>query len=131
MTLNLTEDLSAFIGFNILMGIVQMPTLYDYWSSSSSFHYFPIASRISHCRFLTIRCYLHFVNNDTLQKRGEPRFDKLGKIRNLIKIIDSNFLTAHHPNKECSIDEAMIRFKRRTSLKQYLPMKPIKRGIKV
>lgn len=30
-----------------------------------------------------------------------------------------------------SIDEAMIRFKGRSTLKHYLPLKPIKRGIKV
>ena len=30
-----------------------------------------------------------------------------------------------------SVDEAMIPFKSRSSLKQYLPLKPIKRGIKV
>ena len=30
-----------------------------------------------------------------------------------------------------SVDEAMIKFQGRSSLKQYMPMKPIKRGIKV
>ena len=32
---------------------------------------------------------------------------------------------------ECAIDEAMVKYKGRSSLKQYLPMKPIKRGFKV
>lgn len=35
------------------------------------------------------------------------------------------------PTQPNSIDEAMIPFKGRTSLKQYIPNKPIKRGIKV
>ena len=30
-----------------------------------------------------------------------------------------------------SIDESMVKFKDRSSLKQYLPLKPIKRGIKI
>lgn len=34
-------------------------------------------------------------------------------------------------HKEVSIDEAMIRFKGRSSLKRYMPKKPIKQGIKV
>ena len=33
--------------------------------------------------------------------------------------------------KHVSIDEAMIPFKGRSALKQYLPLKPIKRGFKV
>ena len=33
------------------------------------------------------------------------------------------------PHKQLSVDEAMIKFKGRSSLKQYKPKKPIKRGI--
>ena len=35
------------------------------------------------------------------------------------------------PHKEIAVDEAMIKFQGRSSLKQYLPKKPTKRGIKV
>ena len=35
------------------------------------------------------------------------------------------------PNKEVAVDEAMVKFSGRSAIKQYLPMKPIKRGIKV
>ena len=35
------------------------------------------------------------------------------------------------PHKQLSVDEAMIKFKGRSSLKQYMPKKPIKRGIKM
>ena len=37
----------------------------------------------------------------------------------------------YEPNCEQAIDEAMIPFQGRSMLKQYLPMKPVKRGIKV
>ena len=40
-------------------------------------------------------------------------------------------MTLYHPHKEVSIDEAMIPFKGRSSMKQYLPKKPVKRGFKV
>ena len=40
-------------------------------------------------------------------------------------------LELYNPHRENSIDEAMIPFKGRSSMKQYMPLKPIKRGFKV
>ena len=37
----------------------------------------------------------------------------------------------YSPHSQLSVDEAMIPFKGRSSMKQYLPMKPVKRGFKV
>ena len=37
----------------------------------------------------------------------------------------------YYPHTQLSVDEAMIPFKGRSSMKQYLPMKPVKRGFKV
>ena len=37
----------------------------------------------------------------------------------------------YYPHCEVSIDEAMIPFKGRSSMKQYLPLKPVKRSFKV
>lgn len=37
----------------------------------------------------------------------------------------------NEPGKEVSIDKAMILFKGRSLLKQYMPLKPVRRGIKV
>ena len=41
------------------------------------------------------------------------------------------FAGLYQPHREVAVDEAMIKFTGRSSLKQYMPMKPIKRGIKV
>ena len=41
------------------------------------------------------------------------------------------FAGVYQPHKGVAVDEAMIKFQGRSSLKQYMPMKPIKRGIKV
>ena len=124
------EEIKAFLGFSILMGVNVLPDTYDYWSLQETFHYFPIASRISRKRFLEIRRFLHFVDNSTLTQRREPEYDRLGKIRPVINAVNAAFLTSYHPNCENSIDEAMIKFKGRSSLKQYLPLKPVKRGLK-
>lgn len=67
------EELEAFFGFTILMGIVKLP---DYWSKYDTYHYSPIAERISRNRFLDIRKYLHFADNTTLSLPGLPSYNK-------------------------------------------------------
>lgn len=125
------EEIKAYLGFAILMGINKLPDLYDYWSTNEVFHYYPIASRIPRKRFLEISRFLHFANNDNIIARGEPGYDRLAKIRPVIEMVRESFLASYNPHRENSIDEAMIKFKGRSTLKQYLPKKPVKRGFKV
>ena len=110
------------------MEITRQPDLYDYWSTNPVLHYFPITSRISRTRFLEIKRFLHFVDNTTLTL---PLHDKLAKVRPMLECIRERCIQNYTPHRENSVDEAMIRFKGRSSLKQFMPMKPIKRGIKV
>ena len=125
------EELCAYMGFMILMGITKLPCIDDYWRKDAVYHYKPVASRITRDRFRELHKYLHFVDNSTLAALHTPGYDKLGKIRPIIRMLHDRFRAVCNPAKEISIDEAMIPFKGRSSLKQYLPMKPIKRGIKI
>ena len=126
-----TEELRAYLGFCILMGVTHLPALDDYWSTDPTLHYSPIADRISRDRFREITRYLHFVDNTTLPERGSPGYDRLGKVRPVIDHLSERFTDLYEPHKEVAVDEAMIKFTGRSSVKQYMPMKPIKREIKV
>ena len=126
-----TRDYEAYIGFNILMGINSLPSLDDYWKWDSIFHYAPVADKISRERYREIARYLHFVDNSTLSQPGTPSYDRLGKVRPLLNYMQARFSAMYNPSRELSVDEAMIKFQGRSSLKQYMPKKPIKRGIKV
>ncbi|KAJ8881772.1 hypothetical protein PR048_018258 [Dryococelus australis] len=56
--------------------------------------------------------------------------NKLHKVRTLVKSLNENCSkTYHHSNN--SVDESMIQFKRISGLKQYMFLKPVKRGYKV
>lgn len=46
-------------------------------------------------------------------------------------VLHWQLLNAYDPHCEQSIDEAMIKFQGRSTLKQFMPAKPTKRGIKV
>ena len=125
------EDLEAYFGFNILMGINSLPSLEDYWKKDPVYHYAPVSDRISKDRFTEISRYLHFVDNSTLSPRTSPAYDRLGKIRPVLNHLQSRFSAVYTPGQDFVIDEAMIKFQGRSSMKQYMPMKPTKRGIKV
>ena len=124
-------ELKAYLGIFILMGIVRLPAIEDYWKRDPFLHFPPIVSRIPRQCFHDMSQFLHFVDNTTLVPRGQPGYDKLDKVHPIITHCSSIFLSSCNPHYECAIDEAMIPFQGRSTLKQYLPLKPIKRGIKV
>ena len=126
-----TNELCAYMGCMILMGFIKLPSLRDYWKKDRVFRYPPIADVISRDRFLAIHHYLHFTNNETLSTPGSVDHDKLGKIRPIITALSERFAAIYEPGMNISIDEAMIPFKGRSTMKQYVPLKPVKRGFKV
>ena len=113
------------------MGINWLPALDDYWSSDRTLRYSPIADKISRYCFWEISRYLHFADNSTLLPKGSPGYDRLDKVRQVIDHLSKQFADLYEPNKEVAVDEAMIKFTGRSAVKQYMPMKPIRRGIRV
>ena len=113
------------------MGINYLPSLNDYWSRDPRLRYAPVADRISRDRFREVSRYLHFVDNDTLVPRGEEGHDHLGKVKPVIDHLSRKFAEVYQPHHDIAVDEAMIKFQGRLSLKQDTPLKPTKRGIKV
>ena len=124
------EELRAYFGFQILMGLVDEPATEDYWRRDE-LHYSPIADRISRKRFRDIHRFLHFVDNTTLTPRGQAGYDRLGKVRPVMEKVQNKIYELYKPNRENAMDEAMIKCDGRNRLKQYMPAKPVKRGIKV
>eukprot|EP00731_Ephydatia_muelleri_P017314 Em0010g412a len=125
-----TAELKAYLGFHILMSINRLPSIDDYWSMNANLRYAPVADRISRDRFRDLQKYLHFVDNDTLVPRGQRGHDRLGKVRPVLDYVTAKCREVYMPQREVAVDEAMIKFQGRSSLKQYMPLKPIKRGIK-
>ena len=58
---------------------------------------------------------------------GSPGHDKLHKVRPILPQLNDSICKACKP-LTLSIDESMEAFKERTSLKQYMPLKPMERG---
>ncbi|XP_018403038.1 PREDICTED: piggyBac transposable element-derived protein 3-like [Cyphomyrmex costatus] len=101
------EELLIFLGVNILMGIKKLPSYRDFWSSDVKLNDPFISSLMTVNRFGFFLSNIHIADNTKQPKKN-----------------------CWKPNKYLSVDESMIKFKDRSSLKQYMPAKPIKRGYK-
>ena len=93
------NEIRAYLGFCILMGIVREPEIRDYWSRNELLHYSPIASRISRHRFEEISRYLHFTDNATLPQRHEPGFHRLQKVKGLVDLVRARFVAVYYPRR--------------------------------
>lgn len=125
------KELCRFIAINLAMGIKKMPSYRDYWSSSEVLHDNYISKAMNVKRFAWILSHLHLNDNSLQPKRGDPLFDKLYKLRPLLTHLAERFLSVFRPSEYQAIDESMVKFKGRSSLRQYMPKKPIKRGYKI
>ncbi len=121
--------MKAFIGILILIGIIKLPRLEMYWSHKYPLITTPsIAAIMPRVRFEQLFRFFHFSINST-EPLIVPVADRLVKVRKFLDLITAQFEKLYNMHQECSIDEAMIKFKGRLGFKQYLKDKPIKWGI--
>ena len=82
-------------------------------------------------RFKKLVETIHVNDNQKFFPRSDPQHDKLHKVRPLVDNLNKTISQAFNPSSSVFVDESMIPFKGRSALKQYMPLKPIKRGYKV
>ena len=73
---------------------------------------------------------MHLADNEAYVAKGQPGHDPLYKLRPFLESFIANCQAAYNPNRELSVDEAMVGFKGRLAFIQYLPNKPTKWGMK-
>ena len=125
------SEMKLFMGIHLAMGVHKLPSVEDYWSQHPLLGAPGISRGMPIQRFKALQSCLHLNDNTTARKRGEPGYDKLHKIRPVMESIRENCQRCYSLHREVSVDEAMVGFKGRSSMKQYCPMKPTKRGYKV
>lgn len=103
------EELQAFIGMNIVMGMLQLPQVRDYWATSGILDTPWFASIMPCDRFYAILRYLHLVDSSLQKKNGEDGYDALFKIHTLTDHLSAVFPRYYQPGQCMSVDEMMIR----------------------
>ena len=123
------EEMSAFLGTILFMGLVKLPTYQLYWANNWMLD---IGMKvISRDRFLSILSFLHCANNEEMPRRDTPNFDKIFKIREVLEMFVASWQEHYYPAREVAVDETVIGFSGTVSFLQYNPNKPHKWGITV
>lgn len=126
------EEIRAFIGILFGMGLHKVPEM-KHFSADWVLGVPAFAQVFTSKRWHQLWNYLHLADNDdpTRPRKGEPNYDKIWKIRPLFVELVPSFQDHFYIGQNVSVDEIMIKGKGKNPIKQYLPMKPIKRGSKI
>ena len=125
------DEIKIFLRLIIAMGLHQLSAYTDYWSSDNLLWVPGFVSGMLLDRFKVLLKCLHLNDNTTCILRGDPGYDRLHKVRPLLTQVTNIFSREYIPNRNIGVDEAMIGFKGKSSIKQYMPMKATKWGYKV
>ena len=121
------EETYKFLGLVIMMGLIHLPKIRDYWSIRPLFHgnwarkFIP-----SRRRFQRLLTFFKVVD-----PFAEQQNDRLKKVRFLYEYMQERFKTHYSPGQCVSVDERIVRSKGRFIFRQYMPKKPVKWGTKI
>lgn len=123
MRLNDKGETQNLLDSIFVMSYNKLSSLKHYWSGRKSLSNRAIEKAISRDRFLTIISKLCFVPPE--------KSSKTYYIYELILCLKYTFSKYSQDSVFQSIDESLTKFKGSSGLKQYMPLKPIKMGIKL
>ena len=124
-------EIKAFVGALTVMGVLPAPCHDMYWLKDKMYHLSVLESKFTRDRFEHLQRFLHITDTSNNPPSGQPGHDRLCHVRPLIERVATNCRNSYNASMEVSVDEAMVAFSGRLCFKQYLPLKPTKRGIKV
>jgi hypothetical protein len=119
------EELYAFLGVHIFMGICNLPRWHMYWSELYQQPF--VASVFPRWRFEQLLRYFHVAPPPPAAAAADP----LSRVRSLIQALQHSFPHHYSPSRCLTLDEAMVAYKGRSPIKQYIPSKPHKWGYKI
>lgn len=119
------NEMMLFVGCLLIMSYNRVPHMHMYWSKNKSVRNETIASSISRDRFMLLHSKLYF-NHPQKPKDAEKTY----YTKELINCLVYTFNRHRSESTYQSIDEFMVKFQGRSSIKQFIPNKPVKRGVK-
>jgi hypothetical protein len=125
------DEILVFISILIYMGIIHKPELEMYWTTNLLLETPYIAKIMTEKRFSMIMKCLHFVNNFTLPETfSHPGEKSFSKIKPFFSAVIHQFSTVYIPEQNIAVDESLMLWKGRLAMKQYIPLKRARFGLK-
>lgn len=127
--LNLTvKELEQYFGICIGMSVYDLHRTRLYWAKNTRID--KIANVMSRDRWEQIKSNLHCNDNTQMRPQNDPNKDRLFKIRPLVDSMQDKFRSIPKYEYLC-VDEQIVPYKGKSSLKMYNPKKPKKWGFKL
>ena len=123
------DEMVAFFGLCVLMGIVYKPRLTMYWSTDAVYQTDVFPSIMSRDRFLLLLRFLHFADNSAVSATQQRR-DRMYKLKPIVDMIRDRCKSVYTPGRDLCVDESLLLFKGRLAFKQFIKTKRARFGIK-
>lgn len=120
------EEMKKFFGILIISGYHGLPGEDHYWSTAPDLGCDAVSGTLSRQRFRCLKKYLHFVDNQDLEKD-----DKYSKIRPVYDELNRQLLQFGIFSRDLSIDESMVPYYGNHSGKMFIKNKPVRFGYKI
>ncbi|CAG4952090.1 unnamed protein product [Colias eurytheme] len=121
------DDLYIFLAVTMLFTRNKRITIEEHWSTDPLLHSTVFSNTMFRNRYCSILAMLSFCEAPA----GTSSVPRLHKIKMMIDHARETFKTTFIPGKKMCIDESIVPFKGRLIIKQYLPKKRNRFGIKL
>ena len=125
------DEINKYIYINIMFGLHQVPDGRLYWSSDNMWRVPAVADVMSRDRYDMIHRFFHVYDSSLQPTRDSENYDPLFKVRPFLDHVRHNCLSLYKPQRQLSVDEAMVGFRGRLGFKQYMKDKPTAWGLKI
>lgn len=110
-------ELKAFVGLLTAVSLHSLPEIKDYWRGDWALGIPAFTKVMTRKRFLDLLYDIHVNDDSRMPAPGSEDHDKLYKIRPFLEDLKTNFKVQYGPHREQAVDEAMVKYNGRTSLK--------------
>lgn len=119
------SEMKVFVGIHLKIGCLKHTRIRLYWTYENRVNI--IADNMSRNRFFQLRSCFHVMNNDDIPVNNVDKFIKVRPLYNSFL----NRCKELPVETNLAVDEQMVKFKGKLSVKQYMKGKPCPWGIKI
>lgn len=124
------DELKVLLGIFIYQGIIQKPEIELYWSTKPLLETPYVRKIMTEKRFnLLLKC-LHFSDNNLVPNFTSSAQKSFWKIKKFFDALIERFSTVYIPEAEVVVDESLMLWKGQLAMKQYIPLKRARFGLK-